>query len=189
MNTRVISNPCAPPLTALPAVNRMNYKILCVFPEDRCLGPLVAAHLRRQTPYLWILSAALEEVEQVTAHPNAMLAGVSQGLNLWGERSREVDESLCDWADRILVWGTDDLERLQQQLPGAGHKLLSLDTDGLLAPWTHSCDEAALRNRLPAIEALASQWTRRMDETDAPVRDRACRAVASGRRALRRPAR
>lgn len=149
----------------------MNYKILCVFPEDRCLGPLVAAHLRRKTPHLWIRSAALDGLEQAPAHPNAMLVGVSQGLDLWGERSREVDESLCDWADRILVWGADDLAQLQQRLPGAGHKLLPLDPDGVLAPWTHTCDEAALRERLPAIEALAGQWALWLDETDAPVRE------------------
>lgn len=149
----------------------MNYKILCVFPEDRCLGPLVAAHLRREAPQHWIRSAALEGLEQVPAHPNAMLVGVSQGLDLWGERSREADESLCDWADCILVWSADDLERLQQRLPGAGHKLLPLDPDGLLVPWTCTCDEVELRARLPSIENLAVYWSQQLYAISAPASD------------------
>lgn len=144
---------------------RMGGRILCVLPEDRCLGLLVAAHLRREVPHLKIRSAAPGGLELAPPHPNALLVGLSQGMNLWGQRSHRLDDSLCDWADLILVWSTDDLSRLQQQWPGRRHRIQALDPAGWLAPWSPACDEADLRARLPAIEALVSLWARRLDAT------------------------
>lgn len=98
-----------------------------------------------------------------------MLVGVVQGVDLWGERSREVEDSLLDWADCILVWSASDLEALRRQPHVPQDKLRPLDPDGLLLPWTTNCDEADLRARLPAIEQLSRRCVQRLGGTNIPL--------------------
>jgi protein-tyrosine phosphatase len=144
------------------------YKVLCVFPDDRCLGPLLTAHLRREAPGLWIRSATLAGMAYLPAHPNAMLVGVGQGVDLWNERSRTVDDSLCDWADRILVWQAKDLEQMATQWAQHRHKLQRLPNTALLpTPWMRLCDEDTLRKKVPVIRTLASLWAKGLTGSEA----------------------
>jgi protein-tyrosine-phosphatase len=145
--------------TALRTAPGLHRQLLCVYPEDRCLAALVSGLLGRYAPWLTVRSAGLAGPAHLPVHPNALLVGVSQGLDLWGHRSRVLDESDCAWADLVLVQRTEDLACVARWLPKHASKLRLLDPRAQLPVEERAaCTEAQLRQALPAADAVARAW-------------------------------
>jgi protein-tyrosine-phosphatase len=145
--------------TARPTAPGPHRQLLCVYPEDRCLAALVSALLGRYAPTLTVRSAGLAGHAHLPLHPNALLVGVSLGLDLWGHRSRVLNESDCAWADLVLVQRPEDLERVARWLPEHASKLRLLDPRAQLpVEEKAACTEAQLRQAVPAADAVARAW-------------------------------
>lgn len=148
-----------------PAATGRHRQVLCVYPEDRCLAALVTGLLGRYAPLLTVRSAGLEGPAHVPVHPNALLVGVSQGLDLWGYRSRLLDPRDCVWADLVLVQRRGDMGRLARWLPEQAYKLRLLDRGAQLPTERGSaCAEEQLREALPVLDAVARKWASQLTQ-------------------------
>jgi protein-tyrosine-phosphatase len=148
-----------------PAAPGRRRQLLCVYPEDRCLAALVSGLLGRYAPGLTVRSAGLAGPAHLPVHPNALLVGVSLGLDFWAHRSRLLHESDCAWADLVLVQRPEDRDRLAHWRPQHACKLRLLDQQAQLpVEEGAACTEAQLRQALPAVEAVARAWAAQLSQ-------------------------
>jgi protein-tyrosine phosphatase len=105
-------------------------KVLVVCVGNICRSPMAALLLRARVPGLEVSSAGLAAQPGRPADPMAVELLAERGLDLSGHRARQIEPSLVEAADLVLVMEREQVAALDRLTPAARGRIQPLGRFG-----------------------------------------------------------